>query len=380
MSDRPSPRRLRVLHVRSTAALAGPERQILELARALPALGVDPELAVLAPAAAEAFAALAGDAAAAGLPLHVLATRRFEIGAAAAALARLVGERGIDLVHAHDYKANAVTRWAARRLALPAVATVHLHTRASVRLRAYAWLDRALLPRFSAVVLVARALAADPAVRGIARERLRVVPNGLDPEPLRARAERERPAAGAHGEPPAQRLLAAGRLVEQKGFDLLLRALARIAPRHRDLRLAVAGDGPERGALAALGRRLGLDDRVRFLGARPDVAGLMAASDLVVLPSRHEGLPYVALEAMALERPVVAAAAGGLPDLVRAEREGWLVPAGDVQALAAALDQALAGPAEARRRARLGRRRVEEAFHARGMATATAEVYRGLVA
>jgi glycosyltransferase involved in cell wall biosynthesis len=175
-------------------------------------------------------------------------------------------------------------------------------------------------------------------------------------------------------------LLAAGRLEDQKGFDLLLAALQRLPPAAGAPLLDVVGAGPQRAALEALAVRLGLETRVRFLGERRDLAGLMAASDVVVLPSRREGLPYVALEALALARPVVAAAAGGVGELVRAGREGWLVPVEDPEALAAALTETLAGPAEALRRARRGRRRVEEAFHARQMAAATAEIYRGLAA
>ncbi|HSM50544.1 MAG TPA: glycosyltransferase, partial [Thermoanaerobaculia bacterium] len=161
---------------------------------------------------------------------------------------------------------------------------------------------------------------------------------------------------------------------------ILLRAVARLRAEAPGLRLAVAGAGPEGPRHARLASELGLDRRVRWLGARTEIAGLLCAADLVAVPSRSEGLPYVVLEALALGRPVAAAAVGGVPELVRDGEEGWLVPPGDVEALTAALASALAVPDERARRAAAGCRRVRESFHARGMAEQTAAIYRRLAA
>jgi glycosyltransferase involved in cell wall biosynthesis len=128
-------------------------------------------------------------------------------------------------------------------------------------------------------------------------------------------------------------VLALGRLHRVKGFDVLLHAVARVPGIH----LWLGGDGPERAALTGLVRRLGIAGRVRFLGWRHDVPALMAASDLLVCPSRHEPLGNVVLEAWAQHLPVIAAAAQGPRGLISHGRSGLLVPVEDADALAAAI-------------------------------------------
>lgn len=377
---------LRVLHVRSSAGVAGPERQILELARRLPGEGVEVGVVVLVGAADGAAPAhpLRSACAREGRKCWELSVGRYQPAAGARRLAALIERESFDLVHAHDYKANALVARLGTAVGgdRPTIATVHLHTRSTLRLRLYAALDRRQLRRFPAVILVSRALEDDPAVRRLAPSRRHLVHNGIDPELLSRQATEQSPDARAALEPAGSgpRLLAVGRLAEQKGFDLLLDACARLLPRFPSLRLAVAGSGPDAARLAARARALRLETAVRWLGQRADIAGLMSVADLVVLPSRREGLPYVALEALGLSRPLVATTAGGLPELIRDDIDGSLVAAGDVEALANALAFALANPARARAWGHSGRARVEALFHARDMARATANLYRRLAA
>jgi glycosyltransferase involved in cell wall biosynthesis len=130
-----------------------------------------------------------------------------------------------------------------------------------------------------------------------------------------------------------------GRLHRNKGFDILLEALANVPYLH----LVLAGDGPERAALEREIARLRLKPRVHLIGWRDDTAALMAAADLVVLPSRHEPLGNVVIEAWAHGVPIVAAAASGPASLIRPGENGWLVPIEDAAALAAAIRTVLAG-------------------------------------
>jgi glycosyltransferase involved in cell wall biosynthesis len=155
-----------------------------------------------------------------------------------------------------------------------------------------------------------------------------------------------------------------GRLSVVKAPEVLLRAV-----RGTGLRLLVAGEGPLREALEAEADA----EQVRFLGFLPDVAPVLAAADLLALPSRTEGLPMAALEAMAAGLPVVASAVGSLPEVL-ADGAGVLVPPGDVSALRLALER-LSAPEV---RARIGaeaRRRVESRY----AATTMAQRYRELL-
>lgn len=155
------------------------------------------------------------------------------------------------------------------------------------------------------------------------------------------------------------RLVFVGSLIPRKGADVLLRAFAHLREPTAVLRLV--GDGPERGALEALGRTLGIGDRLEFCGqvAPEHVAGHLASSTVFVLPSHSEGRPNVLLEAMAGGTPVVASRIDGVVDTVVDGEHAWLFAAGDVDALTAALDDALARPDERRRRALAARRHVE---------------------
>lgn len=135
--------------------------------------------------------------------------------------------------------------------------------------------------------------------------------------------------------------LALGRLHENKGFDILLAALARVPGLH----LWLAGEGDLRAALKRRADALGVADRVRFLGWRDDVAGLLEAADFLVCPSRHEPLGNVVIEAWVAGRAVVAAAAAGPSELIRDGESGILVPVEDAAALAAAMARLAADPA-----------------------------------
>ncbi|MYZ49691.1 glycosyltransferase, partial [Rhizobiales bacterium L72] len=165
---------------------------------------------------------------------------------------------------------------------------------------------------------------------GVPAEKIAIAVPGTDPGP---------PARGGHRPP---RLVAVGSLVPRKGHDVLIAALDRIRALPWSCRIAGSPHlAPEwAGGLAAEVRRLGLSGRIALLGACADARGLMAQSDIFVLPSRYEGYGMVFAEALAQGLPVVACRAGAVPDVVP-ETAGMLVPPDDPAALAAALGRLL---------------------------------------
>ena len=171
-----------------------------------------------------------------------------------------------------------------------------------------------------------------------------------------------------------------GRLEPVKGLETLLEAFSALAPAHPDLRLEIAGRGSCEPELRASAARMGLADRVDFLGWREDVAALHARWRMFAQPSRHEGFGLAALEAMASGLPVVASATGGLPELVEDGRTGLLAPAGDATALARQLDRLLTDDRLRERLGAAGRQRAAERFGVAAMVAGIEAVYARLLA
>ncbi len=205
------------------------------------------------------------------------------------------------------------------------------------------------------------------------------IPNGVNAETFRRRSE----AAEARrliGIPDDGRVLigGVGRLAEAKGFDFLLEAVALLAGEPTGPSLALAGEGPLRGSLVDRADKLGIADRVHFLGFHRDVRPVFEALDVFVLSSESEAMPYAVLEAMAMGLPVVGTSVGGVPEIIVEGVTGSLVPSRDPQALAGALRPLLASPELRSRMGAAGRTRVVEHFDEKMTVRRTIEVYRQL--
>jgi glycosyltransferase involved in cell wall biosynthesis len=170
-------------------------------------------------------------------------------------------------------------------------------------------------------------------------------------------------------------VLVPARLHEQKGHRYLFPALAEVPEAH----VALAGEGPERHALEMLAHELGIESRVSFLGHRDDMPELLAAADLVVLPSLYEGLPISLLEAMAAAKPVIATRIGGTDELVTSGYDGLLVEPRDSHALAQAMKTLLSDPERARQMASSAQRTVADRFSAEVMCKRVSQVYGELL-
>jgi glycosyltransferase involved in cell wall biosynthesis len=254
------------------------------------------------------------------------------------------------------------------------VATAHLYTEVPAGIRTE-------LSQRLAAVCINRYIAVSNEVAMRLRARFRVparkvqvIHNGIDPSRYcrlpdpRLRASLD---AGT-GRPIA---LCVARLDRQKGHRHLVEAAAAVP----DAVFVLAGEGEERAALEGQVRALGLVDRFRFLGHRADVPDLLAACDVLILPSLFEGLPLSVLEAMAAGKPVVATAVGGTDEAVVHGETGLLVPPADPAALAAAIRAILTDPAMAERLGMAGRARVQREFSVARMTAEVSAVYESLL-
>lgn len=245
-------------------------------------------------------------------------------------------------------------------------------------------LYRAVYRLSHAVVAVSAATASDLSERSglrVPAGRITVIHPGIDSEAVRAAASRQwlKPD---RADPvwPRPLLVCVANLVPIKDHASLLNAMLHVREHWPGAHLLLVGEGHCRAQIERHIGELGLEVHTTLVGERRDAPRLMAAADVVVLSSRSEGTPRSLLEALCLERPVVATAVGGVTEVLRDRESGRLVPPGDPVALAAAISDVLAKPEEAAARARRGRIRVEQHYSAGVSADRTLELYRRLLA
>ncbi len=282
--------------------------------------------------------------------------------------------------HGHDYKTNLLGLMLVRagcRMRL--VTTVHGWVKETSRTPLYYRIDKLCLPRYEHVYCVSQDQVDACHELGVPDDRLFLLDNGIDLDAY----QRRRDPATARGDwlpvAPGELLVGAmGRLSAEKGFDLLIRAVARRIADGDRLRLVIAGEGDERESLERLISDLGMGDHIRLIGFCEDVIRFYEAIDLFVLSSLREGLPNVLLEAMAIGAPILSTRVAGVPRLIGHDDNGWLVDCGDEDALAESLRRLAADPQTRERLAKAGRETVETRFSFAERARKQCELYSKL--
>lgn len=276
-------------------------------------------------------------------------------------LVRVVRDRGIDIVHSHDYKTNLLALLLARLHGTIPLSTAHGWTGHSPRERwLYYPLDKQMLRAFPLTIAVSSQIKSELVRHHVAPDRVRVVLNGIDYRAFRRDRHLEAGARAALGVSPRDIVVGSiGRLEPQKRFDLLIEACANVRQRIPALRLFIAGAGSQEAELRALAARRLPGGGCELLGHRADVATLHHAFNLYAQSSDYEGTPNSVLEAMALETPLVATAAGGTAEIAGHEVHGLVVPCGSVSVLACAIERALLERDATADRVARARRRVE---------------------
>lgn len=363
----PSPPR--VLHVITRLTLGGSSESSIAQIEALAAAGY---VCALATGFAESDRDVLASAAARGCRLIDVPTLGREASPirdvrALIHLVRVMRRERPGIVHTHTSKAGFVGRLAARLARVPAVVhQPHGHIfygyYGAARTRLYMALERLAARWADRLVVLTERGAEEHLARGIGRPRqFTTVPSGVPVGRLRALAPRRDQARAALGLSPSAFVIAAlGRLVPIKGFDLLVEALPAVVAAVPATHALIIGDGPLRRALEGRAATLGMTSQLTITGVRSDVASLLAAADVLVAPSRNEGMGRALVEAMALGVPVVAAAVGGIPAVVSDGECGRLVPAENPSALAGALIDLALDPALRRRLGDAACRRAEQ--------------------
>ncbi|MGH7165391.1 MAG: glycosyltransferase [Nitrospiraceae bacterium] len=301
------------------------------------------------------------------------------------ALVRLVGllaRERVGVLQTHGLRSSAYGCLAGRLAGVPVIiATIHNSLQDYPISTPKRWIYRAILRRVirlaDRIICVSEDLRQDMMANvACVPDRTVTIHNGIDLTALNQPGDRSA-IRTEFQVGPGPLLVAIGRLTEQKGHRYLVHALPHLLAEWPHLKCLIVGQGELEQTIAAEADRLGVGGCCRFAGLRRDVPAILAAADLVVLPSVSEGFPFVLLEALAVGCPVVASRVNGVPELVEHASTGRLVPPRDPHALAREIREVLRDPARAAEMARRGAQVVRDRFTAERMAAQTVALFEG---
>ena len=370
----------RVIHLSKMTGAAGSEGHLLALLPGLRARGLDARLWVLVEPD-NPVQGYVDRAESLGVPVErVIIRRHFDPGLWRRLATRL-RDAHPDLVHTHLIHADLYGIPAARWAGVRGVVTSRHNDDRFRRWLPVRALSRWLWRQADAGIAISEAIRRFAiANEGVPPDKIHTIHYGLDPATIEAPPDARARLRQGLGLPPDTPLIGSVcRLIAQKGLDNALDGFGQVAAEFPAARYVIAGDGPLRGALEAQAARLGLAERVHFLGWRGDAAAIFAALDVLLAPSRWEGFGLVFLEAMALAVPVISTRVSAIPEVIADGETGWLGPPGDPAAISAALRVALGDPGERCRRGEAGRARLESQFTVDAMVERTLAVYRGVM-
>ena len=364
---------MKVLHIISSSGLYGAEAVILNMSRMLieqqhgSVIGVfsnssNPNLQLHEAASKEGFES------------HVIPCSGQVDRTAIAAIRELATRTGADVVHAHGFKADIYVYLALRGRNVPFVSTCHTWYDNDLTVTLYGKVDRLVLRGFSRVVAVSDEVKLRLLKAGVRNEKIRMVRNGIDLRPFTGAT----PSLRGDGAMLLVGLV--GRLSWEKGVEFFLMAAARVLVEFPSVKFVVVGEGADREKLERTIDELKIRDSVTMLGRRDDMPAVYASLDIMVSSSRQEGLPMAILEGMASSLPLVASAVGEIPTVVADGVTGLLVPAEDVERLAAGIAELLGDRAKRERFGAAGRKLIEDEYSAERMTADYLRVYDEAIA
>lgn len=320
------------------------------------------------------------------LSLTVIPERHHSPLAIAFRLAKIFRQFRPDIVHTHKYKDSIIGSIVARCMGVAhVIRVVHgmpepFKGLRNVKMAGYAIADRLATAWYVDKVIAVSSDIEKVLVQTYGSNRVVCIHNGIDLEAVHVIMQRADKRKEWYVDGKAILIGTVGRLVPVKGHAVLLEALLILHRSHPNVTLFFVGDGPLRGHLEAEAKRLGLGQSVIFSGHQEQSYDFINMMDIFVLPSLHEGIPMVLLEAFALKRPVIASQVGGIPEVVTHAHSGLLVSPQDPEAFARAMRDLIEDQASALAFGEAGRSQVECEFSASMMADRTAGIYRSLCA
>lgn len=258
-------------------------------------------------------------------------------------LARLCRDRDVQIIHSHNARANVHARLARRFAAVPVqISTIHNsifnYGVSVVRQYLYVTAERQTFRWCTHVIAVSEGIKDSLVSRyRFPDGKITVVPNGVDLDRTAPQSDRAAILAQLKIPEDVKIILQVGRLTHQKGFDILLRAIAMLNDNQSDIIFLLAGDGPLRQELQEMAHSLGIEAVTRFLGHQENIGNLLGAADIVTLSSRSEGMPYTLLEAMSAGCAVVATRIPGIEEVLKSGDLAVVVPPEDPGAIAEAI-------------------------------------------
>ena len=318
------------------------------------------------------------------LSLTVISEKTYSPVALAYHLGKMFRQIRPDIVHTHKYKDSILGSIVARCKGVPhVVRVVHglpepFRGLKNLKMAGYIHADR-----FVTRLLIDRVVAVSSDIEKFLIEtygsnRVVCIHNGIDLEAVHVAMQRSEKRKEWQIDDKAVLIGTVGRLVPVKGHAILLEALRILRNSHHNVTLLFVGDGPSRGYLEAEVTRLGLEQSVIFAGHQEQSYDFINMMDIFALPSLHEGIPMVLLEALALRRPVIASRVGGIPEVVEHGVSGLLVEPMDASSLANSVVELIENRSKAINLGATGRARIEKEFKASLMAAKTREMYLNL--
>lgn len=373
--------KLRVLLTIDEASLGGGQMHVLLLAKYLRGADFDVEIAT------EASGWLVDQAVDLRFVVHQIAISNQFTWQSFRNIHQLLSAGQFDVLHTHGGTAGFWGRLLAAMLAKRPI-TVHtyhgLHylnvleesgqaIQQQIKRELFKRIDRFLLTYTDQIICVCQSDYDKAIAAGVATvDRTSIVYNGIEIDEFSNRVD-QKVARQIFGLNPTDFIFGnVGRLHEQKGHQFLLQAVARMSNRAQ---LTIVGDGRLREELVIFAAKLGISDRISFLGARADINEFLSAIDVFIMPSLWEGQPIALLEALAIGKPCIASAVDGIPEIITDRVNGYLVQPKDVEALAIAMDWAVENPDLLAKFASCGVSTISPKFLAQNMAADIANIY-----